>query len=281
MEKMLAQPCFYYLCRTYSSAMIRWLFIILTLPLFGAYVGNPSDPAIMSTGLFSSTYSFFKVTSGYVGDYVSNKRYVPSDPSNNFVLKEFGTHSQLANISLILVERFELFGNFGGVKEHFKIRETVPLEELRGLFSNFRTANHIAWGAGGKVIFFQWGQTFLSGNLTYFTVPSANVTFPKWIKDRIPLNITFVDDIVAKRFSLEEWQANIALSSRFLILTPYGGLSYLRSNLYMGEDITYRNQKNLGYFYGLTLSLTGRLHFNVERRVTNEFAYAFSTIAVF
>ncbi len=81
------------------------------------------------------------------------------------------------------------------------------------------------------------------------------------------------------KLSLREWQVSLGLSSRFFFLTPYGGATYLHSKL--NAETKYRNELKWGYFYGLTLSLTGRLHLNFERRVRDESAYTFSTIAVF
>jgi hypothetical protein len=82
-----------------------------------------------------------------------------------------------------------------------------------------------------------------------------------------------------QKLSLKEWQVSAALSSRFFFLTPYGGATYLHSRL--RADVKYHNEYHWGYFYGLTVSLTGRLHFNFERRMRDESAYTFSTIAVF
>jgi hypothetical protein len=46
-------------------------------------------------------------------------------------------------------------------------------------------------------------------------------------------------------------------------------------------SLSYRNENKVGYFYGITASLTGRFHLNFEQRFRDEKAYTFSTIAVF
>ncbi len=245
---------------------MRWLFFLAALPLFGAYVGNPGDPALMNTGFFSGGYPFFKLTSGYIYDYTANKYYVSSEKPE--AIHRFGLHSQLASFSLIFIERLQLFGTAGGTKE------IVEEKKFYDMLFDVHTTYHFSWSAGAKVILFQWGQTYFSGDFTFFDVPSSHQSFFKYL-NRMNLPI----EIEKQRFSLREWQLSAGLSSRFFFLTPYAGATYLHSRLH--ADIDYHNQVNWGYFYGLTVSITGRLHLNFEQRMRDESAYTFSTIAVF
>jgi hypothetical protein len=262
---------------------MKWLFLLLTLPLFGAYVGNPADPAIMNTGFFSSTYPFFKFTSGYIYDYTQNKRYETNqddpnfDPNNAF--RQFNLHSQLASFSFIFLERLQLFGTAGGTKEGLQGEKQPTWSELA---FDFQSDYQFSWSAGAKVILIQWGQTYLSTDFTYFAVPESSQTFFKFF-NRLNLPINLAEK---QKLSLDEWQISAGLSSRFFFLTPYGGATYLRSHLHIESgpevpSINYHNAVNWGFFYGLTVSLTGRFHVNLERRVRDEFAYTVSTIAVF
>ena len=130
---------------------MRWLLFFAAFPLFGAYVGNPADPALMNTGFFSGGYPFFKFTSGYIYDYTSNKRYVSSSPDQ--AIRQFGLHSQLASFSFIFIERLQVFGTAGGSKE------VVEEKKLYDMLFESHTNYHFSWSAGAKVIFLQWGQT--------------------------------------------------------------------------------------------------------------------------
>ena len=244
---------------------MRWLFLLLAFPLFGVYVGNPADPALMNTGVFSSSYPFFKFTSGYIYDYTSNKRFEAADQA----IKQFGLHSQLASCSLIFIERIQFFGTAGGSKE------IVKQEPIYDTIFDSHTNYHFAWSAGTKIILLQWGQTYFSGDFTYFAIPASSKSFFKFLNR---MNLPLETD-EKQKLSLREWQASCALSSRFFFLTPYAGLSYLHSKLH--ADVNYRNAFNWGYFYGLTVSLTGRFHLNFEQRFRDESAYTFATIVVF
>lgn len=265
--------------------MRRLLFFLGAAPLFGAYVGNPADPALMSTGFFSTNYSFCKFTSGYIADYISNKKYEASqtnpefDPNNAF--RQFGVYSQQASFSLILVERLQLFGTVGGSKEHAKWKKNPTFDEVSETVFDFQSSNHFSWSTGAKAVLLQWGQTFFSADFTYFAIPSSSKAFFKYF-NRLNLPL----DLSKHEFNLREWQVSAGLSSRFFFITPYGGATYLHSRLHVsggGETppINYHNKDKFGYFYGFTISLTGRFHLNFERRVRDEFAYSFSTIAVF
>ncbi len=255
---------------------MKWLFLFFALPGFAVYVGNPADPAIMNTGFFSSSYPFFKCTSGYIYDYTSNKRYEADtqiDP-----IRKFGLHSQLASVSLILLERVQLFGSAGGSKE--MVHEGPP-PSFSDLVFDFQSSYQFAWSTGGKAILVELGTLYLSADFTYFAVPSSPKTYFKFLNR---LNLPLSEE--KQKLSLREWQASLGLSLRLFFLTPYAGTSYLHSRLHIqqGPDtpaILYHNAVNWGFFYGITASLTGRLHVNFERRVRDEFAYTISTIAVF
>jgi len=263
---------------------MRFLLLLFSFPLFAAYVGNPASPAIMNIGFFSGPSPFFKFTSGYLADYTSNKRFsrenkTDVDPGQTF--HEFGIHSQMATVSAIFVERFELFGAAGGSKEHTKWDRTPTYKDFSTILTDFESSYTFSWAAGAKVILIQWWQTYLSADFTYFDIPSSHQSYFKFLNR---LNLTLEPE--KQTFSMHEWQVSLGLSTRIFILTPYGGATYLHSklNIHSGADVPplyYENKENFGFFYGLTLSLTGRFHLNFERRVRDEFAYSLAAIAVF
>lgn len=261
------------------------LALFFSFPLFAAYVGNPASPGIMTTGFFSGHSHFLKFTSGYLADYTSNKRFeaentnVDLAPSDTF--HEFGIHSQMATISAIFVERLELFGAVGGSKEHTKWDRQPTMSDVTTILTDFQSSYHFSWSSGCKVILLQWWQTYFSADFTYFSVPSSSKSFFKFLNR---LNLPMETEKQA--FSIDEWQVSVGLSSRIFFLTPYGGITYLSSklNIRSGIDVPplyYRNKDSIGYFFGLTISLTGRFHVNFERRVRDEFAYSVAGVAVF
>jgi hypothetical protein len=247
------------------------LFLFSAFPVFGAYVGNPASPGLMTTGFFSGHSPVFKFTSGYLADYTSNMRFEPVKKHSEVqTFHEFGIHSQMATFSAIFVERLEFFGYVGGSKEHTKWERQLE-----------KSKYHFSWSSGCKVILLQWWQTYLSADFTYFSVPASHQSFFKFLNR---LNLPM--EMEKQTFSINEWQTSLGLSSRIFFLTPYGGITYLAAklNIHSGENVPpiyYQNKDNIGYFFGLTVSLTGRFHLNFERRVRDEFSYSLAATAVF
>lgn len=262
-------------------------FFLFSTTLFAAPVGNPATPGLMNGGLFSSANPWIKVTTGYLADYVSNLRLDLSSGSSDEaalnpdkIFNRFGLHSQMATFSLVLLQRLEAYALLGGSKEHLKW-DDEPETPLYSALFQLQTTYHFSWAAGMRVVLLQWGQTFFSFDGSYFAVPTSHKAFFKFLNR---LNLPMDED--EQRFSLEEWQAGVALSSRFWIFTPYAGLKYFKAKLHIQQGpetsaLNYRNKVNLGYYYGLTLSLSSKFLVTFERRVVDEFAYMFSTQAVF
>lgn len=257
-------------------------FVLLACSLWGAPVGNPAAPAIMNTGFFSAHNPFIKGTTGYIADYVTNKQY-QTDKKNasidlNDPMKDFIIHSQLASFSIILLERLEMFGTVGGSKERLKSNDT---EDNSPFTWDFHSSYQFSWSTGVKIVLIQWGQTFLGTDFTYFAIPESPHSYFKFF-NRLNLPMEFEK----QETSLSEWQMSLGLSSRIFFFTPYAGGTYLKSKLQVAQGpdighIEYTNRFNWGYFYGITLSLSGRFHLNFEQRFRGENGYTFSTIAVF
>ncbi len=265
---------------------MRWLILLLfTFPVFGAYIGNPGSPAIMNMGIFSGPTPYFKFTSGYLADYTSNKRFTPTraDGAAEDVqtFHDFGIHSQMATASAIFVERFEVFGAAGGSKEHASWDHEPNYQDVMTIVGDFDSSYTFSWGLGCKAILIKWWQTYLGADFTYFDIPANHQSYFKFL-NRLNLPL----DPAKQTFSMSEWQLSLGLSSKIWIFTPYGGVSYLNSmlNIHGNDEVPalhYKNDENIGFFYGLTMSLTGRFHVNFERRVRDEFAYSVAALAVF
>lgn len=262
--------------------MKRVLIFLSFSHLFGVSIGNPANPSIMNSGFLSGHNPFIKGTSGYERDYVTNKKYVPNtkgglfDPDDAF--SEFSIHSRFANFSLIFIERLELFGGVGGSKPRTKA-EKEPEDSMFDV--DFKGSYQFAWQLGTKIVLIQWAQTFLSTDFTYYSLPASPKSYFKFL-NRLDLPLS----LEKQKLSIDEWQLSLGLSSRIFFLTPYFGGDYLHSRLSIAEGeevgaLSYKNKDSFGYFYGLTVSLSGKFHVNFEQRFRTENAYTLSAIAVF
>lgn len=251
-----------------------FLYLLFASSLFGSYTGNIASPAIMNSGFFSAQNPFLKATTGYIADYTNNKRYV----GENFdAFRKFSIHSQMASFSLIFVERLEIFAAMGGSKERTK----MSTQDALSIWTDFTSTYQFSWSTGAKAVLIQWGPLFLGGDFTYFTIPSSPKSYFRFF-NRLNLPL----DLTKQKTSLTEWQTSLGLALRLFFLTPYGGATYQHSRLHIGKgpeigSLTYHNRFAIGYFYGLTLSVSGKIHINVEKRVRDEFGYTLATTAVF
>lgn len=237
----------------------------------------------MNTGLFSAHNPVIKGTTGYIADYITDKHYIADSQNASFdpddAFKKFIIHSQMATFSLIILERLELFGTVGGSKPRTKLYEENPNMDL---ILDFSSSYQFSWSTGAKVILMQWGQTYFCTDFTYFAMPeSPNSYFQYFNRLNLPIDFSKKQEL-----TLNEWQISLGLSSRIFFLTPYGGGNYLNSKLHIGSGpevgaLNYKNHYSFGYFYGITLSLSGSFHLNFEQRFRSENAYTFSTVAVF
>ncbi len=263
------------------------LFFFAGSALFAAPVGNPATPGLVNGGLFTGSSPWIKATTGYLADYVSDLRLDLSsghstqeglDADKTF--SKFGLHSQMASFSLVFLQRVEAYALLGGTKERLKWHDEPETPLYSALF-DFQTTYHFSWATGVRVVLLQWGQTFFCFDGSYFAIPSSHKAYFKFL-NRLKLDLEEGE----QKFHLREWQAGVGLASRFWIITPYVGLKYFNAKLHIqqGSETTaldYRNLKSIGYYYGFSLSLTSKFLVTFERRVVDEFAYMFSTQAVF
>ena len=269
----------------YTYAMRIFFFLLCCLnSLLAAPVGNPANPALMRGGIFTAPSPFFKASTGYLADYISDMKLSWDSGSADFdpdrALNKFGLHSQMATFSLSFLQRMEFYGMVGGSKEHVKLKKEPKTSLFQALF-DFQTTYHFSWAVGTHMIFLQWFQTYLSLDASYFAVPTSQQAFFKFL-NRLNLSL----DENEQHFYLREWQIGAALSSRFWFITPYAGFKYLNSTLRIQEgpentSLSYRNSKRIGYYAGVTLSLANKIFLLFERRVRDEFAYMGSAFVVF
>ncbi len=265
---------------------VRLLFCLFVCvsTLASAPVGNPSSPALVKSGIFSPCNPWIAFSTGYLADYVSDMKLSLSSGSLEFdphpTFDKFQLHSQMASVSLILLQRLEAYALLGGTKEKLAL-ETDPKTPLYSDLFDFQSSYHFSWAAGMKIVLLEWGRTYFSIDGNYFAVPSSHKSFFKFL-NRLNLPL----ETEKQTFYLREWQMGASLASSFWIFTPYVGMKYLHAKLRIQEGqlnspLIYRNERSIGYYYGLTLNLTSKFQITGERRMRDEFAYMFSTQAIF
>lgn len=230
-------------------------------------------------GFFSGSFSWVKASTGYIDDYISNKRYVTNDTATfnpNSAFKAFGIHSQQASVSLLLFERWQIYATAGGSKLRVKWQAAPPTTTFQ-LSSNYQ----FSWSVGSRLTLISIGPLALGVQGLYFEMPRSHHNYFRFL-NRLNLPL----ETARQESKISEWDASGAAALKLWFLCPYAGLQYINSKLEIGAGpqnpkLKYHNRESMGYFYGLTLLLSSKFMVSGERRTTGEFAYTLSTEAIF
>lgn len=256
------------------------LFFLNPIFLFCAYVGNPCSPALMQTGLFSVHNHFINVTSGYLADFVFDKKIKPDDKPefvNLDKVKEFEMHSNMASLSLIFLRRMEIYSYLGVSKETMDWKNKID----QGNPTEIKTKNHFSYGIGSKFILLQFPYSGVGLDVQYFSLPSSDKVLQKLKNIYIPLEVD------SQYLKIKEWHIALGCGLKLAALSPYFGVKYLKYRVDVkteGKDlptIKFKNCNSFGVFTGISLNLSNSFYLNAEARFIDEFAVAGAAVASF
>lgn len=197
----------------YSFVPWRWtlFFIFPFINLFATIVGNPAQPALLSSGIIRSRPSIWCLRLSYYGDYIYHQHF--KDEFRIAGCVEKPTHLQLwtqaGMLTLNFRERIDLYGIFGGSR--MQIDEDV--------FTN----QQIAWGIGGKLVIIHEGRFRIGVDIKYFQTDQKPHFF---LCEGSAFNV--VSDF---KFNYHEIQAAMGISYRTKYLSPYINATYLISKV--------------------------------------------------
>jgi len=258
------------------------IFVLFISYLQATYVGNIASPAILEKGLFSEEDPWIKVQTGYLADFVSDKKLISESTTVDFGDKKrvnnFEIISNMGNISVTFRERLELYGNLGQSSAKILWFANSPNDIFpEGKFLNIETENHFSWIVGAKVILLQFGKTYFGTDFSYFRIPTTKRSIFYLNEEPTPFNTK------PQFFSLREWHLAFGLASSMGMFTPYLGAKYLITRIRFKSDSTFtlKNRLNIGYFLGTSISVHQKFFLNAEARFYDELAYSVSGSAAF
>ncbi len=174
-------------------------------------IGNPAQPALLTTSVIHTISEDWSFRVAYLDDYVYNqhvKNEFDFGPSNEKPpLVRFSTDAAL--ITLNLWKRLDLYGIVGSSK--------LQMDQ------EIYTRRELAWGFGGKILFYNFRNLRLGCDLKYF---QSNQQPLYLIVTGMPLNI--VSDWIIK---YREYQAAIGASYQAGMVCPYVNVSYIVTKL--------------------------------------------------
>lgn len=131
-----------------------------------------------------------------------------------------------------------------------------------------KTHHNFLWAFAGNAILFEWGRACLGAGGRY----SSSRYKPEWIHS----NGTGLPEM-GTRLKWKEWQANLGLSYRIDLFTPYVGVKYSKaetefSHFSIGNG-EFTNKDNVGLYLGCSLTTGAYFYLNLEARLFDEEAF--------
>ena len=244
------------------------LLILLCTMLHAAPVGNPAAPALIQKGLFTSSHSWGSLRLGYEGDFVSDGRLGQFNQGVGRVdCYEQDTNSGTATFNLL--DRLDLYGVFGSscTKANWRFEDTAA-ETITRL--NLATQNSFLWGAGARIILYEWGHAFLGFGGRY----SASDYPLEWFTSN-----GAEQALEGALLHWRQWQINCDFAYKIELLTPYIGVKYSNERVDLQHfffSSSFENRIPVGLYLGCTLSNGQYFMLNLEGRLIDEEAVSIS-----
>ncbi|MBN1915146.1 MAG: hypothetical protein JW769_04590 [Parachlamydiales bacterium] len=230
-------------------------------------VGNPATPKLVDKGFFMSPGCWIQGRVGYEGNYLSDARLENKTTSHKIYNVERFDNTAL--LSLSIERRFDLFALLGASRFNAKWQAQFP----EGLtYFETGTQQGFLWEAGGKGIFYEWGNLSLSLGGRY----AATIADCDWLtQNGQPQEVS-----PKEKWRDRTWQVDLAFSYKVDLFIPYLGMTYLSSQSRLkgdmpiadeGDVVLHMKTKNrYGMVVGCALS-TGKIcSINLEARLFNE-----------
>ncbi len=256
------------------------LLVLTTFSLNAFYVGNIAEPAILEKGIFSDKDPWIKVQTGYLVDFVNDKKLV-SDHNivavgNENRINDFEIISNMGKVSVTFRERMEVYGMFGQSAVKLNWFASTPNND-DGQFLKIESEYNFSWITGIKVILLQFGKIYFGTDFTYFRIPNIKRSTYFLNAEPIPFATT------PQYLTLREWHLAFGLAATLGPFTPYLGGKYLLTKIRFRSDNSFnlKNRLAFGIFLGTSVSMGEKFSLNAEARLHDELAYSVSGSAAF
>lgn len=269
---------------------MKWIpFFLISLPLFGLPIQNPSEPAMHTLGAFrgcidpcASFTEAWSLRVGFYGDYVFD-RYCERQSGDGDVHKS----SLFTNAGIVvfnLCDRFELFGTFGATEIFLHTPgRTFDLQgsTASNQFIEVETESDLSWSAGVRALLFCWRALSFGVEGQYFDAHPKLNSVRQEGEDPFYLGSGYT-------LKYSEWQIGAALSYTLCLcqgsveLIPYGGIKWSHVRIDQGEALVtvsatdslmlvdLESRKDFGFAFGATLVGCSQASLTAEGRFGDE-----------
>lgn len=238
--------------------------LTLCTSVFALYNGNPAEPELIDEGLFIPDDFCLAVKLGYQGDIVFDRKLKARNGSSGR-MDESCLYIQQGVLTLNLIQKLELYGSLGAMNAYLTNRP--HFDEKR---REYQTDNRIAWGAGGRMVLFNWDSATVGLNGSYF----QGYPHLKW--DALN-GVSFPSEATV---NYHEWQVGLGVSYQVDLFCPYVAVTYsdvrarisrIGSNMQLPKGhFTMKSRDKFGLALGCSLTNAKIVDLNLEVRLIDE-----------
>ena len=257
-----------------NKAALLFFLLIGSNCLRAAPVGNTAAPGLIQDGFLIPSDCWIDLRVGYEGDFVGDGRLQQTQEGSGRV-DTFQQYTNSATVTLNVLDRLDLFGVFGSSRVaadwRFNHNKAITRIEVETLY-------HYLWALGGRGILLEWGKLALGvgGRYSYCNYK------PSWLTtNAVPVNVS------RTHLRWRQWQADVDLSYRIDLFTPYFGVKYSGTEAKLGVipvpisgngsgSDHFRTRTPVGIFIGCSISTGKYFMLNIEGRLVDEDAVTIS-----
>lgn len=230
---------------------ILFLVLIFHLPAYALYNGNPASPKVPEEGFFIAKEAVLSLRAGYEGDLVFNRKMTPH-------VHKFKIFENWGALTCNFEERVDLYAALGSYyAEIRKIREQNRFE--------FQTKDGLTWKVGGRIVLWEYGDTFLTLHVAY---QQARSKFRE-----IVLNGSLLARNTGRLF-YHDVEGSLGIAHQIDIFLPYIGIEGAYAHAALRElpveSMKMHSRSPVGLFLGCGFSPGTKVMVNVEVRLIDE-----------
>lgn len=224
--------------------------------MFAVPIGNPSAPSLIEEGFFIPDTSLMNVQSGFLGDWLSQQRFVARTSSQALGLHraELKGESQIGNLTWNIAERLNIQIEMGSGRFYWQWKQKGNVAILGHL------SGGMLWNGSAKLIILEIKDTTFAADV--------HAGGWDWMKGHATSNGAPLAKTVCSEMRF--WQVAAALSQKFNAFIPYIGVVANRTRLKISKLESgigwLRSRHTLGPFLGCTLTKGTDIALNIEWR---------------
>lgn len=257
---------------------LKVFFAVAIASLQASPVGNPAFPRLIQEGYFIPGSKGVNVRAGYEGNFVGDAR-LEQEKEGSGRVDSFRQSANAGTVTLNVSNRFDFYTVLGASQFNadwrFEILEDSALAVHR---AQLETLTQFLWGIGTRAILFETPTLTVGAGGRYSFCQTEPVV----------LAIDAIEQAVAgTKCRWNEWQIDLDFAFQIDLFTPYVGVTYSFTHVWIGPFSTpismndsgvnhFETRQPVGAVIGCSISTGKYFMLNVEAHLISEEAVTIS-----